>query len=47
VRNLLLQFEDFLRERVNLGVLLVYLFRQRFKLTGVSRFEGLRCRRLG
>jgi len=33
VRDLLFQLEDLLRKRVNLGVLFVYFFRQRFKLS--------------
>ncbi len=33
VCDLLFQFEDLLRKRVNLGVLFLYLFRQRFKLS--------------
>ena len=38
MRELLLELEDFLRERVDFGVLLVNLFCQRFKLGGLSRF---------
>ena len=37
MRELLLQFEDFLRKRVDFGVLFVNLFRQRFKLGDLSR----------
>jgi hypothetical protein len=46
VCDLLFQFEDLLRERVNLGVLFVYLFCQRFKLSGIIRFARLRRGRL-
>lgn len=42
VRDLLFQLEDLLRKRVNLGVLFVYLFCQRFKLSGIIRFARLR-----
>src|SRR6266446_9138564 len=47
MRNLLLQLEDFLRESVDLRVLFVDFFRQRFKLRHVDRFGGLRRRSLG
>lgn len=42
MRELLLQFENLLRKRVDFGVLFVNLFRQRFKLRGVSRFRTMR-----
>ena len=35
VRDLLFQFEDLLRKRINLRILFVYLFCQRFKLSSI------------
>ena len=46
VCDLLFQLEDLLRKRVNLGVLFVYLFRQRFKLSVIICFARLRRGRL-
>ena len=42
MRDLLLQLENFLRKRVDFGVLFVNLFCQRFKLGGLSRFCRIR-----
>jgi len=47
MRNLLLQLEDFLRESVDLRVLFIDFFCQRFKLRQFERFGGFRRRRLG
>lgn len=46
VRDLLLQLQDFLGKRVDLRILFVDFFRQRFNLRAVSCFHGLRGRRL-
>src|SRR5436853_7823662 len=42
MRELLLKFEDFLRKRVDFGVLFLNLFCQRFELDGLSRFCRIR-----
>jgi hypothetical protein len=42
MRELLLEFKDFLRKRVDFGVLFFYLFCQRFELGGLSRFRRIR-----
>jgi hypothetical protein len=46
VCDLLFQLEDLLRKRVNLRILFVYLFCQRFKLSRIIWFIRLRRRRL-
>src|SRR4029453_10722882 len=43
MRELLLQFENLLRKRVDFGVLFINFFCQRFKLRGLSRFSLVRC----
>ena len=47
MRELLLQFENLLRKRVDFGVLVVNLFCQSFKLRGLTRFSFLRGGALG
>ena len=42
MRELLLQFENLLRKRIEFGVLFVNLFCQRFELRGFSRFFLMR-----
>src|SRR6059058_909634 len=46
MRDLLFQLEDLLRKRVNLRILFVHLFYQRFELYSIIRFVSLRRRRL-
>ena len=46
MRELLLQFENLLRKRVDFGVLFVNLFYENFKLRGLSRFSFVRHRAL-
>ena len=44
MRELLLQFENLLRQRVDFGVLFINLFRQSLKLRGFTRFCSVRGR---